>query len=813
LRHELDWIVMKCLEKDRARRYQTASNLARDIESYLHDEPVQACRPSAWYQMRKFARRNRAALAATGLVVALLLGIAAGSIIAMGRYREVAQRATEANLVADAARRRADTHAQEATRARNESDANAARANAARAEADQSAAESQAVVGFVVDDVLVAAAPSKTRGKAVTVLEALANADRSIEGKFAHEPRVEASVRHALAQVYTELGEYEKAERHAARALALREKALGAEHEATLRPMNTLGWTYALLGKRDKYEQGEALYRRMLEICRRTRGEEAELTLDAMSGLGAILGRLAKNDESATLAQRNLEIVRKTKGPAAPDTLTAMNNLAISFQSLGKLKEAEPLLREVVQADIKSRPDHPGTLIQMNNYVWLLLQLGRKEEAGDWAMRSMEAHLRVLKLKHPNTRAAIHLAVDTQAASHVREAVGIAERVLEQARSEFGPDDPKTLEFLTLRVAALFHMGDLEEAGAGAEGLVEIRTRTLGPDAPDTLTALSGLALIRRRQGATGEARTLLARLRDALRRALDSGRKKGIDAGEAFNLCQRIAWAEVIGRNLDRPERSDAAPGTPGGPPRIDAPYRVRSPVADERIDPGEYGDRDGFAFDFTDDRNPGRLQIFDEKIPTTKSPSDLSCRLRAAHTATALFLAFRVRDQSVHADPASAHAPWLNDCMEVFIDGDRTPNDFRTTAPGCPWWLGVDGSPEGFQILADALGNRSSCNLRPIGVIPFKVGTSRTEDGYIIELEIALSQIDTQDGPVFRAAATGSELRMNVGINDVDEAVTSMTCFGILWAEDSLTKPTFGGEDYWPVALRLVPARKPSP
>ena len=86
----------------------------------------------------------------------------------------------------------------------------------------------------MVNDVLGAAAPSKTRGKAVTVLEALANADRSLEGKFAKEPRVEASVRQALARVYTELGEYDKAEGHAARALAFREKALGPEHEATL---------------------------------------------------------------------------------------------------------------------------------------------------------------------------------------------------------------------------------------------------------------------------------------------------------------------------------------------------------------------------------------------------------------------------------------------------------------------------------------------------------------------------------------------------------------------------------------------------
>jgi serine/threonine protein kinase/tetratricopeptide (TPR) repeat protein len=74
-RGELDWIVMKCLEKERNRRYETASGLARDIERYLHDEPVQACPPSAIYRFRKFARRNKGAFVGVSLVVtALLLG-------------------------------------------------------------------------------------------------------------------------------------------------------------------------------------------------------------------------------------------------------------------------------------------------------------------------------------------------------------------------------------------------------------------------------------------------------------------------------------------------------------------------------------------------------------------------------------------------------------------------------------------------------------------------------------------------------------------------------------------------------------------
>src|SRR5262249_41854519 len=77
LRGELDWVVMKALEKDRNRRYESASAFARDVQRYLKDEPVLACPPSAWYRFRKFARRNKAALlTASAVALAVLLAVA-----------------------------------------------------------------------------------------------------------------------------------------------------------------------------------------------------------------------------------------------------------------------------------------------------------------------------------------------------------------------------------------------------------------------------------------------------------------------------------------------------------------------------------------------------------------------------------------------------------------------------------------------------------------------------------------------------------------------------------------------------------------
>src|SRR4029077_19613351 len=93
MRGELDWIVMKCLEKDRNRRYETANGFVADMQRYLNDEPVQACPPSAGYRFRKFARRNKRILATVGL---LALALITGTMVSAWQ----AIRATEAEGLA-----------------------------------------------------------------------------------------------------------------------------------------------------------------------------------------------------------------------------------------------------------------------------------------------------------------------------------------------------------------------------------------------------------------------------------------------------------------------------------------------------------------------------------------------------------------------------------------------------------------------------------------------------------------------------------------------------------------------------------------
>ncbi len=100
-RGELDWIVMKALEKDRNRRYETANGLARDVQRFLHEDPVQACPPSTWYLFRKLVRRNKALIAT---ILAVIVALLVGSAVATWQ----AVRATHAEIIAAAARDQKD---------------------------------------------------------------------------------------------------------------------------------------------------------------------------------------------------------------------------------------------------------------------------------------------------------------------------------------------------------------------------------------------------------------------------------------------------------------------------------------------------------------------------------------------------------------------------------------------------------------------------------------------------------------------------------------------------------------------------------
>jgi serine/threonine protein kinase/Tfp pilus assembly protein PilF len=493
VRGELDWIVMKALEKDRARRYETANAFAADIEHYLNDEAVQACPPSAAYRFRKFARRNKGFLAATAIIGLILL---AASLVSTWQ----AVRATRAFRAEMQAR-------EEAEQAQGLAQQRADEATAARAEAERAAAEAQAVADFVVNDLLGSAKPEETLGREVTVKEVLANAEKRIDTAFKEQPLREAAVRRTMAEVYRALGQYEAAERHARRAAELHTKLLGAEHPSTLGSMNSVA--SALFDQR-KYDEARKLCEETAGIRKRVLGPEHPHTGNSMSALALTLGALHKLHEARKLEEEALAIHKRVLGPEHPQTLNSMHHLALMLHDLGKLEEARKLNEEilVIQKRVLG-PEHPRTLGSMHTLALTLRKLRKLEDARKVNEETLAIRQRVLGPEHPEALTSmVGLAETFRELGKLDEARKLYEETLGIQKRVLGPEAPDTLGSMHNLALTLMDLGKLEEARKLAEETLAIQKRVSGAEHPKTLTMMN-LALVLHRLGKSDEARKL----------------------------------------------------------------------------------------------------------------------------------------------------------------------------------------------------------------------------------------------------------------------------------------------------------------
>ncbi len=205
LRGEVDWIVMKALEKDRSRRYETANGLARDIQRYLSEEPVEAGPPSASYRLRKLAWKHRRGLAtAAALLLLLAAGVVVSTTLAVWARRAEQQALAERNH-ALAAEAEAKEQRDEAEAARQATAKERDRAVKAEKETKQSEENTKAVLSFFEDKVLSAGRPQGQQGglgKDVRLREAVDQARGKIANSFKDRPVVEASIRNTLGLTY-----------------------------------------------------------------------------------------------------------------------------------------------------------------------------------------------------------------------------------------------------------------------------------------------------------------------------------------------------------------------------------------------------------------------------------------------------------------------------------------------------------------------------------------------------------------------------------------------------------------------------------
>jgi serine/threonine protein kinase len=375
MRGELDWVVMKCLEKDRNRRYETANGLARDVQRYLTDEAVEARPPSAAYRMRKFARKYRRALATASVCAGLLVLAAVFST----------WQAVRATVAESAATQRRDEAVKQ------------------RQRADEEAAIAKAVSEFLQTDLLAPADPYRHAGSGrdLTLRMALDRAADRVGGRFEKQPLVEAALRQTIGQAYHSLGEYEKAQQHLERAMGIRRRELGQDHLDTLTAMYNLA---RVLWRQEKYAQAEPLFLQAVAGRRKALGGEHAETLNAIHGLAALYRAMGKYEQAEPLFLRNLRIQRQTLGDEHFDTLETLNSLGVLYSQQGKFEQAERFATQAFEGRRKALPsDHPETLLSAKNLGLVYYEQKKYAQAEAILAESLVAHRKVLSLEHPWT--------------------------------------------------------------------------------------------------------------------------------------------------------------------------------------------------------------------------------------------------------------------------------------------------------------------------------------------------------------------------------------------------------------------------
>ncbi|MEY2427208.1 MAG: eukaryotic-like serine/threonine-protein kinase, partial [Verrucomicrobiota bacterium] len=306
LRGDLDWIVMKTLEKDRARRYQTANDLASDVQRHLDNEPVVARPPSKLYRCQKLARRNKLAFAAAA---AVLVALVAGLVVATWFFMQEKE-----------ARRRATAAEKQA----------------------------QAINRFLTEDLLFQATPEQNaREKKVTMEEVLNVATSNLDhnAEIAREPALEATLRLDIGTTYEKLGVLGEAERNLRIALKLCRSALGPKHLETLAAQHALA---TLLSGQRKHEESERLAYEAWQGRLRLLGAEHRDTLSSQELYSEALAEQGKLQEAEPIARQTLQIRERVLGPNDPATISSLGNLGELLELRGSNAEAEPYIREAL---------------------------------------------------------------------------------------------------------------------------------------------------------------------------------------------------------------------------------------------------------------------------------------------------------------------------------------------------------------------------------------------------------------------------------------------------------------------------------
>ena len=361
LRGDLDWIVMKCLEKDRTRRYETANGLAEDIFRHLRNEPVIAGPPGAGYRFRKFVRRNRAGvMAACAIGCALLLGLAgtSGGFYWAVQEKDRADLATEQALIAKGEAQSRSDELQQVVKFQSAqlSGIDVAQMGVTMRQdllqntrlAGERIQLSESQITDRIEKVDADLVGIDFTGFAQSTLEAniFVPAIDATHTQFAEQPRVRADLLTTLSETLHNIGLLELAKKTILDAIEIRTELLGKADIQTLDANIRYGMLLTDLGQ---FDQSEQVFQDTLALAIESHGEDSKIVVDARYNYSTLQFAQLRFQQAADLISFSLDWYRANLGALDGNTLGATTSLAAAYNYLDRREESEQLYTEAIE--------------------------------------------------------------------------------------------------------------------------------------------------------------------------------------------------------------------------------------------------------------------------------------------------------------------------------------------------------------------------------------------------------------------------------------------------------------------------------
>ena len=492
LRGDLDWIVMRCLEKDPSRRYSSVSVLLRDLERHSQDEPVEAGPPEFSYRTRKFVRRNKVPVLAGAVVVLALVLATVISLLQMRRAEGESTAAREAEGIAEERRVQAEAEKETATIA------STFLSNLLQSPDPKQRGPEIKVIDLLEDATLNLRADSAMQPvhKAL-LLRTLGNTHRSLgrfpeavellEESFAlyqatvgplEDPMED--VLHDLVQSCWQTGQFEKA------TIVLREhclqlsQALDPSHADVIEAKAWLASSYQREGE---FQKAVSLLEELEKAAERS--EDTELAQDVRWELASAYSDVGKSDQGIAICLELLPKFAAREGLNSEDYRDKVASLAIMLRDANRNPEAVAILQEALDHHLSQAEQDVHWILLAKDYLAISLhRSGRREEAVVLGKEVLELIREVYGPEHPKTLTTIQNLALLNVLGTQRSMDLLAEVIAIQNRI-YHPAHRKAITTKINYLAKLFDRDRIEEAKAVCREL----TKIFAPDDdPDSLT-------------------------------------------------------------------------------------------------------------------------------------------------------------------------------------------------------------------------------------------------------------------------------------------------------------------------------------